>query len=175
MSNSLHGYDCIDHQKLALAASVFLHTRNGVMITALDGSILAANRAFTAITGYSEGDRDVTLRFVKRLKFTFFPLAGPFVVEFDPLRLASLAKNSKQISDDKNMAALAGSSTSTNADGSKRALGKVGAKLPAPIPFADWIPHPLKTMYPSADVKIGATTSSASAPDKRNTFTEGFL
>ena len=37
-----------------LAASVFYHTKNGVMITALDGSILAVNPAFTAITGYTE-------------------------------------------------------------------------------------------------------------------------
>jgi PAS domain S-box-containing protein len=37
-----------------LAASVFCHTKNGVMITALDGSILAVNPAFTAITGYAE-------------------------------------------------------------------------------------------------------------------------
>jgi diguanylate cyclase (GGDEF)-like protein/PAS domain S-box-containing protein len=37
-----------------LAASVFYHTKNGVMITALDGSILAVNPAFTAITGFAE-------------------------------------------------------------------------------------------------------------------------
>jgi diguanylate cyclase (GGDEF)-like protein/PAS domain S-box-containing protein len=41
---------------LHLAASVFHHTRDGVMITALDGRILAVNRAFTTITGYSENE-----------------------------------------------------------------------------------------------------------------------
>lgn len=37
-----------------LIASVFYHTKNGVMITALDGNILAVNPAFTVITGYAE-------------------------------------------------------------------------------------------------------------------------
>jgi len=40
--------------KLELAASVFYHSRDGIMITALDGSILAVNQAFSAITGYAE-------------------------------------------------------------------------------------------------------------------------
>lgn len=40
--------------RLSLAASVFYHTHHGVMITALDGRILAVNSAFTTITGYSE-------------------------------------------------------------------------------------------------------------------------
>lgn len=48
--------DCSANDRLALAASVFAHTRNGVMITALDGSILAVNPAFTVITGYSEDE-----------------------------------------------------------------------------------------------------------------------
>ena len=39
-----------------LAASVFRHSRDGIMITALDGTILAVNRAFTDITGYTEDD-----------------------------------------------------------------------------------------------------------------------
>lgn len=56
MSTFTHGRDCTAHHKLALAASVFAHTRNGVMITALDGSILAVNPAFTVITGYSEDE-----------------------------------------------------------------------------------------------------------------------
>ena len=39
---------------LDLAASVFYYSRDGIMITALDGSILAVNPAFSAITGYAE-------------------------------------------------------------------------------------------------------------------------
>ncbi|WP_426194996.1 diguanylate cyclase domain-containing protein [Massilia sp. DWR3-1-1] len=35
-----------------LAASVFYHSRDGIMITSLDGNILAVNQAFTTITGY---------------------------------------------------------------------------------------------------------------------------
>lgn len=38
------------------AAMVFESTRDGVVITQLDGRILAVNRAFTEITGYSEGE-----------------------------------------------------------------------------------------------------------------------
>lgn len=45
-----------DARMLELAASVFYHTRNAVMITALDGSIMMVNGAFTAITGYSKDD-----------------------------------------------------------------------------------------------------------------------
>lgn len=56
MTAFLHSPDCTARHKLALAASVFAHTRNGVMITALDGSILAVNQAFTVITGYSEDE-----------------------------------------------------------------------------------------------------------------------
>lgn len=37
-----------------LAASVFYHSRDAIMITALDGSILGVNAAFCALTGYSE-------------------------------------------------------------------------------------------------------------------------
>lgn len=36
----------------ALAASVFYYSRDGIMITSLDGNILAVNDAFSAITGY---------------------------------------------------------------------------------------------------------------------------
>jgi diguanylate cyclase (GGDEF)-like protein/PAS domain S-box-containing protein len=39
-----------------LAASVFHHSRDAIMITALDGAILAVNRAFCNITGYTEDD-----------------------------------------------------------------------------------------------------------------------
>jgi diguanylate cyclase (GGDEF)-like protein/PAS domain S-box-containing protein len=39
-----------------LAASVFHHSRDAIMITALDGTILAVNRAFSTITGYTEDD-----------------------------------------------------------------------------------------------------------------------
>ena len=45
-----------DSHMLELAASVFHHTRDGVMITALDGSIMMVNKAFTAITGYSKDE-----------------------------------------------------------------------------------------------------------------------
>ncbi|OAI21867.1 EAL domain-containing protein [Methylomonas koyamae] len=40
-------------QKLQLAASVFTHAREGIMITATDGSIIDVNDAFSLITGYS--------------------------------------------------------------------------------------------------------------------------
>lgn len=39
--------------KLKLAASVFSHAREGIMITSADGTILDVNDTFTAITGYS--------------------------------------------------------------------------------------------------------------------------
>jgi diguanylate cyclase (GGDEF)-like protein/PAS domain S-box-containing protein len=51
MSNPLRhapGGDCPPD----LAASVFYHSRDGIMITSLDGDILAVNQAFTSITGY---------------------------------------------------------------------------------------------------------------------------
>ena len=38
--------------KLRLAASVFTHAREGIMITAADGKIIDVNNAFTRITGY---------------------------------------------------------------------------------------------------------------------------
>lgn len=38
---------------LELAASAFYYSPDGIMITALDGSILAVNQAFSAITGYT--------------------------------------------------------------------------------------------------------------------------
>ena len=38
--------------KLQLAASVFDHAREGIMITSLDGTIIDVNEAFTRITGY---------------------------------------------------------------------------------------------------------------------------
>lgn len=37
---------------LELAASVFYHSRDGIMITDLDGTILAVNHGFSTITGY---------------------------------------------------------------------------------------------------------------------------
>ncbi|MDP2244238.1 bifunctional diguanylate cyclase/phosphodiesterase [Pseudomonas sp.] len=40
-------------EKLQLAASVFSHSREGIMITAADGNIINVNAAFTRITGYS--------------------------------------------------------------------------------------------------------------------------
>ncbi|WP_082680120.1 putative bifunctional diguanylate cyclase/phosphodiesterase [Paucibacter sp. KCTC 42545] len=40
-------------QANSLAAKVFTHAREGIMITAPDGSILAVNEAFCRITGYS--------------------------------------------------------------------------------------------------------------------------
>lgn len=40
----------------ALAASVFHHTRDGIMITGTNGKILAVNRAFTSITGYAAAE-----------------------------------------------------------------------------------------------------------------------
>ncbi|MEM8514005.1 diguanylate cyclase (GGDEF)-like protein/PAS domain S-box-containing protein [Massilia sp. MP_M2] len=39
-----------------LAASVFDHSRDAIMITAPDGAILAVNRAFCTITGYTEDE-----------------------------------------------------------------------------------------------------------------------
>ncbi|MFI3185674.1 MAG: PAS domain S-box protein [Methylococcaceae bacterium] len=39
-------------EKLQFAASVFSHAREGIMITAADGTILDVNTAFTVITGY---------------------------------------------------------------------------------------------------------------------------
>ncbi len=43
-------------EKLQLAANVFSHSREGIMITAADGSIINVNAAFTYITGYSRDD-----------------------------------------------------------------------------------------------------------------------
>ena len=40
-------------KKLQLAASVFTHAREGIMITAADGTIIEVNDAFTRITGYA--------------------------------------------------------------------------------------------------------------------------
>ena len=40
-------------EKLKLAASVFTHAREGIMITDADGAILEVNDTFSAITGYS--------------------------------------------------------------------------------------------------------------------------
>ncbi len=39
-------------EKLTLAASVFAHAREGIMITAADGSIIKVNDAFSRITGF---------------------------------------------------------------------------------------------------------------------------
>jgi len=43
-------------EKLHLAASVFTHSREGIMITEPDGTILDVNDAFTRITGYSRDE-----------------------------------------------------------------------------------------------------------------------
>ena len=43
-------------EKLHLAASVFIHAREGIMITAADGSIIDVNDAFTSITGYERDE-----------------------------------------------------------------------------------------------------------------------
>nr|WP_319564727.1 cache domain-containing protein [uncultured Rhodoferax sp.] len=43
-------------QALQLAASVFSHAREGIMITQPDGTIVNVNQAFTRITGYSRED-----------------------------------------------------------------------------------------------------------------------
>ena len=40
------------HEQLHLAASVFTHAREGIIITSPDGTIVNVNDAFTAITGY---------------------------------------------------------------------------------------------------------------------------
>lgn len=40
-------------EKLRLAASVFTHAREGILITGVDGNIIDVNDTFTAITGYS--------------------------------------------------------------------------------------------------------------------------
>jgi len=42
--------------KLRLAASVFSHVREGIMITAADGTIIDVNDAFTRITGYRRAE-----------------------------------------------------------------------------------------------------------------------
>ncbi len=53
-------------QKLRLAANVFENTTEGVIITDVDGNIIAVNRAFTEITGYQEdeviGEKPALLR-----------------------------------------------------------------------------------------------------------------
>jgi diguanylate cyclase (GGDEF)-like protein/PAS domain S-box-containing protein len=43
-------------QQLHLAASVFSHAREGIMITAADGAIIDVNQAFTRITGYPRAE-----------------------------------------------------------------------------------------------------------------------
>lgn len=43
-------------KKLQLAASVFSHAREGIMITESDGVIIDVNEAFTTITGYSRDE-----------------------------------------------------------------------------------------------------------------------
>jgi diguanylate cyclase (GGDEF)-like protein/PAS domain S-box-containing protein len=42
--------------KLALAASVFVHAREGILITAPDGEIIDVNTSFTRITGYGRDE-----------------------------------------------------------------------------------------------------------------------
>jgi len=48
-------------QKLQLAASVFTHAREGIMITGADGTIIDINDAFTSITSITGYERDETL------------------------------------------------------------------------------------------------------------------
>ncbi|MFZ2852810.1 MAG: diguanylate cyclase [Rhodocyclaceae bacterium] len=43
-------------EKLQLAASVFTHAREGIMVTSTDGTIIDINDAFTRITGYSRDE-----------------------------------------------------------------------------------------------------------------------
>ncbi len=43
-------------EQLQLAASVFTHAREGIMITAADGTIIEVNDAFSRITGYGRDD-----------------------------------------------------------------------------------------------------------------------
>ena len=43
-------------EKLHLAASVFTHAREGIMITTLDGTIIEVNDAFSRITGYGRAE-----------------------------------------------------------------------------------------------------------------------
>jgi len=43
-------------QRLRLAASVFTHVREGIVITTADGAIIDTNAAFTQITGYSRAE-----------------------------------------------------------------------------------------------------------------------
>ena len=43
-------------EALRLAANVFSHALEGIMITALDGSVVEVNQAFTEITGYSRAE-----------------------------------------------------------------------------------------------------------------------
>ena len=43
-------------EKLKLAASVFTHAREGIMITSASGTVIDVNEAFTRITGYSRED-----------------------------------------------------------------------------------------------------------------------
>jgi len=53
-------HDVTDRQraeaKLRLAATVFTHAREGILITAPDATIIDVNEAFTVITGYSRDD-----------------------------------------------------------------------------------------------------------------------
>jgi len=43
-------------EQLRLAANVFTHAREGIMITAADGAIIDVNAAFSDITGYSRDE-----------------------------------------------------------------------------------------------------------------------
>jgi diguanylate cyclase (GGDEF)-like protein/PAS domain S-box-containing protein len=46
----------LNEKKIQLAASVFTYAREGIMITAADGTILDVNEAFSRITGYSHAE-----------------------------------------------------------------------------------------------------------------------
>jgi diguanylate cyclase (GGDEF)-like protein/PAS domain S-box-containing protein len=45
-----------DEEKLQLAASVFSHAREGIMITTVDGTIVEVNDTFTRITGFNRDE-----------------------------------------------------------------------------------------------------------------------
>lgn len=72
-------------QKLQLAASVFTHAREGIMITDPDGTIIEVNEAFSQITGYARAE--VIGRNPRLLK------SGQHSVEFYALMWRGLLEN----------------------------------------------------------------------------------